>query len=136
MLFIIRGIPGSGKSTYAKNLKDAVKDDSVVHFEADMYFSKDGEYKFDPSKLKEAHGWCIEKAKEGLRQGMTVIVSNTFTRKWEMKPYIEAAEAMQLPMAVIRMENRFKNIHGVPDDVVWKMAARFEDHDGEVVLKI
>lgn len=134
MLFIIRGIPGSGKSTYAMKLKDAIKDDSVVHYEADMYFSKDGEYKFDPTKLKDAHGWCIEKAKEDLRQGKTVIVSNTFTRKWEMEPYLEAVKEMDLPLAVIRMENRFKNIHGVPEEAVKAMEDRFEDCEGEVVV--
>ncbi len=44
-LFLLRGLPGSGKSTLAKSLSDS-------HIEADMFFMKDGEYKFDGSKIK------------------------------------------------------------------------------------
>ncbi len=50
-LYLLRGIPGAGKSTLAKQLGDA-------HFEADSYFMIDGEYQFDPTKLRKAHEWC------------------------------------------------------------------------------
>ena len=50
-LYLLRGLPGSGKSTLAKSL-------GGKHFEADMYFVRDGEYQFDVTKLKEAHEWC------------------------------------------------------------------------------
>ena len=52
-LFLLRGLPGSGKSTLAKTLV-GYKD--YCHKEADMYFvDRDGNYKFKPSKIKEAH---------------------------------------------------------------------------------
>ena len=38
-LYIVRGVPGSGKSTFAKTL-------GGTHFETDNYFMIDGEYKF------------------------------------------------------------------------------------------
>ena len=44
-LFILRGLPGSGKTTLAKSI-------GAVHFEADMYFMEGNEYKFDVTKLK------------------------------------------------------------------------------------
>jgi predicted kinase len=50
-LFLLRGLPGSGKSTLAKSL-------GGMQIEADKYFMDGDEYKFDPSKLKEAHAWC------------------------------------------------------------------------------
>lgn len=50
-LFLLRGLPGAGKSTLAKTI-------GGKHFEADMYFIKDGEYKFEADKLKMAHNWC------------------------------------------------------------------------------
>jgi len=50
-LFLLRGLPGAGKSTLAKSL-------GGKHIEADMYFEYEGKYKFDASRLKEAHDWC------------------------------------------------------------------------------
>jgi len=50
-LVIIRGCSGSGKSTLAKLLGSNFK-----HFEADMYFMKNGVYQFDGTKLGAAHG--------------------------------------------------------------------------------
>jgi len=49
VLYIVRGIPGSGKSTFAKTL-------GGNHYEADMYFiGESGNYNFDPTKIKDAH---------------------------------------------------------------------------------
>ena len=39
-LILLRGLPGSGKLTFAKLICNQ-------HVEADMYFMQDGEYKFD-----------------------------------------------------------------------------------------
>lgn len=44
-LFIIRGLPGSGKSMFARTIASSM--DDTVHFEADMFFERDGEYRFD-----------------------------------------------------------------------------------------
>ena len=51
VLYIVRGIPGSGKSTFAKSL-------GGTHFEADMFFMKNGEYKYDMFKNKEWINSC------------------------------------------------------------------------------
>ena len=53
-LILLRGLPGSGKSTFAKSISN----ESTGHIESDMFFVKDGEYKFDGSKIKDAHNWC------------------------------------------------------------------------------
>ncbi len=53
-LYIVRGIPGSGKSTFAKTL-------GGQHYEADMFFiDENGVYNFDFTKIKDAHQWCID----------------------------------------------------------------------------
>jgi len=45
-LVIIRGLPGSGKSTFAKKFVEK----GFKHYEADMWMvDKDGNYSFDPS---------------------------------------------------------------------------------------
>ena len=83
MLYLVRGIPGSGKSTFAKNLVD---EKDYCHKEADMFFvDRDGNYNFEPSKIKDAHQWCQEEMDFLMGLGHSpVVVSNTFTQEWEL----------------------------------------------------
>ena len=83
MLIIVRGIAGSGKTTFVKKTFP-----EAAHYEADMFFEQKGEYKFDASKLKEAHNWCRKRVYECIRNKKLVVVSNTFTQFWEVSPYI------------------------------------------------
>ena len=87
VLYIVRGVPGSGKTTLAKQLTANV-------FEADHYFyDNDGNYNFIPSEIKEAHKECQQFVGYAMESGIQKIaVSNTFTQEWEMKPYFELAE--------------------------------------------
>jgi predicted kinase len=86
-LILLRGLPGSGKSTLAKSISDC-------YFEADMWFvQEDGTYKFDPLEIKKAHEWCQTIVNGKMSIGVSkVVVSNTFTQEWEMKPYYELAK--------------------------------------------
>jgi predicted kinase len=127
ILYIVRGIPGSGKTTFAKSL-------GGVHFEADQYFMVDGEYKFDFTKLKNAHNWCQTQVSNAMLLNYTaninntIVVSNTFTQEWEMQPYIDMAKEWGYMVFTIIVENRHggQNVHGVPDDKLEIMRNRFE----------
>jgi len=126
-LIIIRGVSGSGKSTYAQK-----KFTGLPHYEADQFFSLEGEYKFNPSKLKEAHTWCQSQVRASLEKGKSVVVSNTFTRKWEVEPYLKMAQETGAEVVIYRMMTQFKNVHNVPQSVVDEMKERFEDIEGEI----
>jgi predicted kinase len=123
-LMLIRGLPGSGKSTVAKLF------DKALHFEADMYFlDADGNYHFDPSKIKDAHNWCRHSVMDAMREEHPiVVVSNTFTQEWEMDVYYLLAEELGYRVTSMIVENRHegKNIHGCPDDKIEQMKTRFE----------
>ena len=127
MIYIVRGIPGSGKSTFAKSL-------GGTHFETDSFFMVDGEYKFDPTKLKEAHKWCQDSVNTAMLLNHTagfnnvIVVSNTFTQDWEMEPYFQMADYFDYKVFSIVVENRHGGInqHGVPEDKIQIMKDRFE----------
>ncbi len=57
-----------------------------------------------------------------------IVVSNTFTQEWEMKPYYEMAEYFEYKVFSIIVENRHGGIneHNVPEEVLTKMRERFE----------
>jgi predicted kinase len=120
-LVLIRGLPGSGKSTIAKNLIGW-----YWHVETDQFWMDGDEYKFDMSRIKEAHQWCQDKTKSMLNMGQSVVVSNTFTTAFELLPYFDIAKEFGIKPQVLLAQGQFGNIHNVPDEVLAKMAARFE----------
>ena len=63
-LYILRGIPGSGKSTYGKKIVDSAIDAgfSAIKFEADDFFMKDGKYNWNPKLIGMAQHIQTEKA--------------------------------------------------------------------------
>jgi len=120
-LFLLRGLPGSGKSTLAKMICNQ-------HVEADMFFMQDGEYKFDATKLKQAHAWCQDRTESWMKKGYNVVVSNTFTQEWEMDAYYKLAKQYGYRVHSLIVENRHGGVneHGVPEDKLEQMKNRFE----------
>ena len=129
--YLIRGIPGSGKSTLAKTISDAFIYEGVNAeiFEADDFFVNDeGEYHFDISQLRAAHMWCQCFTEESMvNDTPVVIVSNTFTKKWEAEPYIMMARKHGYNIQIISCQGQFNNVHGVPDYKVKEMKSRWEN---------
>lgn len=135
-LYLIRGLPGSGKSTFAHELADAFY---AMHREADMFFYLipdrpsgtiifGDEYRFDASKLHQAHTWCKESVEYGMEEGCEdIVVSNTFTTEKELKPYLELAEKYGYTVTTMIIENRHGNssVHNVPEETMTKMRNRF-----------
>lgn len=127
-LILLRGLPGAGKSTLAKSLE------SVFCYETDKYFeNEDGEYNFDPTKLKQAHQWCQDRVEKAMNAPngfppLRVVVSNTFTQEWEMQPYYDLAEKYGYRVYSLIAENRHSGInsHGVPEEKLIQMKQRFE----------
>lgn len=126
-LIIIRGVPGCGKSTFAKLIGSG---SGSAYIEADMYFVKNGEYKFDLNKLGEAHKWCQNKVEYYMTIGShldyplsTIVVSNTSTSQYELKPYFELAEKYGYQVHVLIKENYHdgKDIHNVPEENLIRM---------------
>jgi predicted kinase len=116
-LILVRGLPGSGKSTYAKTL-------GLEHYEADMYFEQIG---FNPALLKDAHNWCQVETYAALRRGESVVVSNTFTQRWELRPYYDIAQRCGARVEEVVMRGDYGSIHGVPAETIRCMAARWEE---------
>lgn len=127
-LFLLRGLPGAGKSTLAKSLE------SVFCYETDKYFeNEDGEYNFDPTKLKQAHQWCQDRVEKAMNAPngfppLRIVVSNTFTQAWEMQPYYDLAEKYGYRVYSLVVENRHGGVnkHGVPEEKLQQMKQRFE----------
>lgn len=125
-LYLIRGIPGSGKTTFAESLFYASLVDRV--FEADQFFiDNEGEYKFNASKLGEAHTYCQNNTRYALKAGWNVAVSNTSTTEKEVETYRKIAEECDADFVSIVVENRHGGVnqHNVPENKIQQMKQRF-----------
>jgi NEDD4-binding protein 2 len=138
MLIVMRGVPGSGKSTRAKSLKATYESlgHPVCIFSTDDFFVKNGVYTFVMPALGHAHAWNLNRALMAMIEGSpVVIVDNTNTTGWEPKPYVKAGLRLgyevqiiepETPWAFIAEECAKRTVHGVPVETIRAMLARWE----------
>jgi tRNA uridine 5-carbamoylmethylation protein Kti12 len=122
ILIIVRGLPGSGKSTFAELLG------TKAICTADDYHTHKGVYNWTPEKVKDAHQWCQRKCRRFMKARVErIVVANTSTQEWELAPYYDMARRAGYTVYSVITENRHngQNIHNVPEETLEKMASRF-----------
>ncbi|KZN39690.1 AAA family ATPase [Pseudoalteromonas luteoviolacea] len=139
--FILRGLPGSGKTHYAQTLADelvAGDDSQFTICSTDDYFTdEDGCYEFNKSKLSQYHNLNLARFINALAQGIPLVIAdNTNIKKWEFIAYTSAAQAMgyQVKEVIVgevkdkSMQHLYakRNVHGVALKTISKMAHIFE----------
>jgi predicted kinase len=123
-LVVLMAVSGAGKDHFAEHHMPK----ATTLASADDYFGKP--YKFDPTKLGEAHGACFRKVIEALqRREELVVVNNTNTTLVEIAPYMVAAQAYGYEANIISLQidpkiAAARNTHGTPLATVEKMAER------------
>ncbi len=134
-LYIIRGLPGSGKSTLGEKLADTYYNYHPKYggvfpysFSADDWFTDhDGNYNFVPEELPQAHEDCRSRVLGAMLDGVeNVAVCNTFSQSWEAEPYLKLCNMHGYTTVVIECQNQFGNIHGCPQEKINEMAERWE----------
>ncbi|KAG4100847.1 P-loop containing nucleoside triphosphate hydrolase protein [Neocallimastix lanati (nom. inval.)] len=138
ILYILRGLPGSGKSSLAKTIMNSHGKRGVV-LSADDYFLVNGKYEYDPSKIGEAHLFNQESCREKCEKGVSpVIIDNTNVKCWEAKVYVEIALHYGYKIEVREPETPWwknrdpeklarKTLHGVPLKKIKGMLDRWDD---------
>lgn len=160
-VIIMRGPAGSGKGSWLSvNARDAC----VVS--ADRYFMKrlgeppeddcrnpvifdDGhyyEYVFNPAEIALAHAYCLNEVLKALVRGEPLVaVDNTNTHLWEFVNYIDVASLAGYDVRVVSLKVMtvaeivlcaYRNVHGVPIEVVAKMAYEYEGWPDEEYVQV
>lgn len=139
VLVILRGLPGSGKSYLARKIVEITVGTQDYHkfiFSADDFFMRRGTYQYDPTKLQDAHGFNQSRAFDAMRRGISpVIIDNTNTQMWEMKPYAMVASQNAYIIEILEPDTRWafnerelsrRNTHGVPRVKLKEMLMRYD----------
>lgn len=150
VLIVMRGIPGAGKSTKAKELAG---DNGVIH-STDNVIEKQGDYgeffekmmeSKDFSPLSKAHATNTKNLIQSLKDGISpVILDNTNIKHNEAKSAVKAALELGLNDKNIKFvdigtnglsaEDLFeRNTHGVPLD---KIKSMIESHKAQGPLSV
>ncbi|KFP88237.1 NEDD4-binding protein 2-like 2, partial [Acanthisitta chloris] len=134
LLILLRGLPGSGKSTLARILLGQSSDGIV--FSTDDYFRQQDGYTYNAAQLGDAHEWNQKRAKQAMEHGKSpVIIDNTNTQAWEMKPYVEVALEKGYRVEFHEPDTWWKfdpeelekrNKHGVTREKIAQMLERYE----------
>lgn len=134
LLVILRGLPGSGKSTLAKKLLKSCGQGIILS--TDDFFSKNGIYHFKADRLSEAHSWNQKRALTAVENKVKLlIIDNTNTMSWEMRPYIEMGVVNKYNIHILEPDTPWKfkprilaekNSHGVPKQKIEIMLDRYE----------
>uniref|UniRef100_A0A8C3AZF5 NEDD4 binding protein 2 n=1 Tax=Cyclopterus lumpus TaxID=8103 RepID=A0A8C3AZF5_CYCLU len=134
VLVLLRGAPGSGKSTVARAFLE--HNPGGVRLSTDDYFTRHGVYQFDPAALGEAHEWNHKQAKEAFeRAANPIIIDNTNMQGWEMKPYVAQALKHEYKVLFREPDTWWKNkprelerrtTHDVPVEKIRHMLDNYE----------
>lgn len=103
-LVLIIGLSGSGKSTLARQVAQQW---GAVVVETDQYFYHGTEYRFDRSKLRDAHRDAQKRARAALKAGQRVIIANTCAQPFERRAYLRMARKP----VVHTMNTQYDSIH-------------------------
>jgi predicted kinase len=125
-LTLVRGLPGSGKSTFAQS-RIGIANPNARLFENDQYFIDDkGRYNFNIKEILNAAHYCWQRTAQQLMQGGDAIVANTFVTKRYIMPYIHLGVQMDAKIEIVLCECNYTSIHEVPDKVIDKMKLAWE----------
>ena len=126
-LILLRGLPGSGKTTLAKELSE---NDIYPTFSIDDFFTNptNGAYEFQYKNNHLAYQQCLRDTENALLHKISrVIVHNPFVLDWELQPYLDLGKKYSYMTFCLTVEKRHEgeNIHGISEDQIVKMAAHF-----------
>jgi len=138
LMIIMRGIPGSGKSTRADSLGEyyAEQGKTVITCSADDFFMKGGKYVFKRQELGMAHAYCYNRARRACeREVDVIIIDNTNVKKRDYRRYVDLAKERRYDVRYEIMpcdseeEALFFNtrsVHNVPPEVNLRMFQSWE----------
>jgi predicted kinase len=130
ILYLMRGIPGSGKSVVAQMIANGTN--GLICSTDDYWLDEDGNYLFDSNRLGDAHKGNQRKVAEAMGRGeSSIIVDNMNIQARVLTPYLTLASLFGYTVQVIDVSTDFEtasrrnserpSIRQVPESVLNNM---------------
>jgi predicted kinase len=151
-VFILRGLPGSGKSTLEQMIY-SMSTEPFNDCSADGFFTEYGKYNFDKSLIAQAHQYCLRRFISCLQgfwpplsngkcdsiKYQNVFLDNTNTTIHEFSHYVKIAEAYDYKTVMVTLNcsvetSMKRNVHNVPEKTIKGMFKRLNDLDNSLKL--
>ncbi len=141
MLYIIRGLQGSGKSTVARDLEKRGVVDIIVEID-DYWTDVYGGYKYIHEDREKSHNWLRYKVNLLLYSNLIVAVPEVFESLAEIKKYTDIAVKHHQRYHIFKVQTPWadnpsllleKNQHGVPMKRLLELQNKWEDHPEEEI---
>lgn len=140
IVFLMRGLSGSGKSTLVNAITETYDCQNPIVCSADHYFiDKFGIYRFDQSRLKDAHESSQSLMKMSCNEGKKmIIIDNTNIQAWEMRAYFSNVSKAPFTYRLVIVEPQtpwkldpeqlsIRNTHSVSQEVLSKRVTQFQE---------
>lgn len=125
-LFIIRGLPGSGKSAFV----DAVAPKDAPIFNTDAALTHpDGTYEWTPERHSDAKELVNNAIRVAIERGEPkIFLDGVFDEREDFEPFIQFAKAHGYRVYTVIVENRHGGVssHGVSLETLKRFRANFD----------
>lgn len=128
-VWIMRGLPGSGKSTWVDKF---LSPDYIISVDNKRY-DNEGDYRKEISFEEKCrlHNQALKDFADCLHQSSTIAVDNCNIEVHMIAPYYRLAQAYDYDVEVVHVIGHpiicaKRNKHGVSEEQLWKMFKRME----------
>lgn len=134
VLYILRGAPGSGKTTLARQLAESnrKKGLSVAICEADKCFVQAESESNIPSK--SIYDPCADMVNRVLSEHDVIIADGILPEREDVEAFIKIAIDNHMVYSVIRLDTKYPNTHGVPEEDVQYFIKSMKPFSMETVI--
>jgi len=138
LFIVMRGVPGSGKTSFVLNFVSSQFKDNYAICSADdcpIYYDENNNYNWTQEKCSVAHSYCHKQFNDAIHRGVSfIILDNTNMQVKDFQPYVSKAKDAGYEIAYIEFppdEAKLKdcakrNSHNVSLEIIERMAKRWE----------
>lgn len=131
---LIRGLPGAGKTTFAKKMCDDLNAEgqNCIWLESSMYATETGDKIISTRQTPQITNWLLRKVESALNDHDNVIVSRVSLDESDINRFKKIADTHEAELVVYRLDTHWAD--KCPAPIQEQMQTAFRPWPGEIVI--